>query len=490
MSAIITTNFRYKNADSLIEDLSGNGSNTYYLGIGRTESWVTAGGTEVAPPIPADNGVDERTALSNIIALKKVSSNGIIRAIPRYNWISGYSYSEYDDRDSMLSTKQFYVITDELNVYKCIIAGPSGSNIKPVGTSTNIVTYGDGYAWKYMYTLTNVNVSKFLTSTFVPAQVITINDASTQWDVQQSAIDGGIHRIKLINAGSGYTTKPTVTINGNGTGCTVSASDITLNQDGSIAQILVTTPGIGYDVATVTISGGNGNGATARAVISPEGGHGSNAANELGAYYIMIDTEIVGPDGAGDFIVDNDFRQILLVANPKEIDNSRLALRGNWVTATAYVEGDVVKYNGKMYVCSADHTSGTFATDLTTNWIASAKSTTVTLSGLTKISYTLINGTPVRDVVVIGQTSGAQAWVDSVNTVDGELKFHQNTSTGFKFFQVGETINIGVGVTATIDAIESPEYEPMTGDVVYIENLSPVNRNISQTEDVKLVLEL
>ena len=37
---------------------------------------------------------------------------------------------------------------------------------------------------------------------------------------------------------------------------------------------------------------------------------------------------------------------------------------GQWVTATGYVEDDIVEYDGSRYVCRIAHTSGTFATDL------------------------------------------------------------------------------------------------------------------------------
>lgn len=37
---------------------------------------------------------------------------------------------------------------------------------------------------------------------------------------------------------------------------------------------------------------------------------------------------------------------------------------GAWVTATAYVVGDIVTQSGKRYIAATAHTSGTFATDL------------------------------------------------------------------------------------------------------------------------------
>lgn len=488
MSAIITTKFRYKNANSLILDLLGNGSNTYYLGIGRTQQWES----EVSPPVPGDTPASERDAQSNIVALKKLADDGTTRAIPRYNWISGFSYSEYDDIDSQLSTRQYYVVTDELNVYKCIKAGPSGSITKPSGFSTSVGdVLGDGYQWKYMYTISGSNVSKFLTSTFIPVKTLTVDDTTPQWGVQQAAVPGAIHRIKVVNGGSNYTTKPTVTITGNGSGCTVEASDITLTA-GAVSEILVTTEGTGYSIATVTISGGDGNGATARAVISPEGGHGANPEDELGAYFIMIDTQLVGPDGSGDFITDNDFRQIILVANPREVNTNRENLIGNWTTGTAYALGDVVRYGNSLYVCDFAHTSTVFVDELNaspTYWLPSELSSASTLSALTEINYTLTSGTVLKDTLITGQTSGAMAWADSVNTSTTTIRFHQNKITGFGFFEEGESITVGTAL-ASIDSITSPEYDLMSGEVVYIENLSPVNRNISQTEDVKLVLEL
>jgi hypothetical protein len=41
--------------------------------------------------------------------------------------------------------------------------------------------------------------------------------------------------------------------------------------------------------------------------------------------------------------------------------------QGTWVTATAYVINDLVHDSGNTYICVSDHTSGTFATDYTTN---------------------------------------------------------------------------------------------------------------------------
>jgi hypothetical protein len=488
MSAIITTKFRYQNANTLLQGLAGELDDVYYLGIGRSFAWPS----DSSPPTPTDVQSVEFDAQRNLLALKKIALTNVSRAIPRYNWISGSTYSEYDDQDSALSTKQYYVVTDELNVYKCIKAGISGSSIKPAGTPTSIGSVlADGYQWKYMYTLSGSDVAKFNTSSFIAVKKLESDDESVQWDVQESALPGAIHRIKIISGGSGYTSKPTVTITGDGIGASVIAADVTLT-GGVVTEIIMNSAriGSGYSTATVSFSGGTPvTPATARAIISPKGGHGSNPIEELGGFYVIIDVNLVADEGSGDFLVDNDYRQIMLVANPHEVDATAVRLLGKWTATTAYIVGDVVYYNNYAYVCDTPHTSvSTFEPDIA-KWTGPSVASAATLNGLTTITYTGLSGTLAADQQVIGQTSGAIGYVDSVDTGDTVIKFHQNSTTGFGSFQEGESITIGAA-TATIDSISAPEYVPMSGKLVYLENLSPVNRNINQTEDIKLVLEL
>jgi len=73
----------------------------------------------------------------------------------------------------------------------------------------------------------------------------------------------GISDIQVINAGSGYTTAPTVTITGDGIGATASAVIV----NGRIQSIAITNRGINYSRAIITISGGNGSEGVATAVL-------------------------------------------------------------------------------------------------------------------------------------------------------------------------------------------------------------------------------
>lgn len=86
---------------------------------------------------------------------------------------------------------------------------------------------------------------------------------------------GAIDYIKITNAGSGYTTAPTVTITGTNeqgfpiliTDANYATAQAVLNDTGGVAYIKVIASGFDYNTATVTITG-DGTGATAEARIN------------------------------------------------------------------------------------------------------------------------------------------------------------------------------------------------------------------------------
>jgi hypothetical protein len=73
----------------------------------------------------------------------------------------------------------------------------------------------------------------------------------------------GITSIGVTDAGTGYTSAPTVTITGDGTGATAEAIIV----NGRIQNINITNRGTDYTRAVVTIAGGEGYGAKAVAVV-------------------------------------------------------------------------------------------------------------------------------------------------------------------------------------------------------------------------------
>ena len=73
----------------------------------------------------------------------------------------------------------------------------------------------------------------------------------------------GVTSIDVTNGGTGYLSSPIVTITGDGSGATATATIV----NGRVTAITVTNRGSGYTRAIVTLTGGNGYAATASAVV-------------------------------------------------------------------------------------------------------------------------------------------------------------------------------------------------------------------------------
>jgi len=206
------------------------------------------------------------------------------------------------------------------------------SNTKPTNINPAQQPFtldGGTHTWKYMYTLTATEASSFLTNSYMPVKTVPASPTPIQGSEDESrlyyqdisASDAGkIYYIALDAQGSNYTSTPTVTIHGNGTGATATA--IRDSVQNKITAINVTNPGSGYSVAYVTITGGGGSGASARAILPPKNGHGTDPVSELGGFYVGMRVILSGNEG-GDFIVNNaKFRQIALIKNPYSSRNS------------------------------------------------------------------------------------------------------------------------------------------------------------------------
>ena len=429
MVAIVTKEIRVQNAANFISDV---GSNSMYLFVGHPQQWPSS---DTAIATPVNRVLDSQTAHQRMTAAKKIGSGDVTHASTRYNWVSGNSYVGYDDTVD-LATSQYYVLTDELKCYKCIIAGPGASVNKPTGTTVNNIEadQGDGYRWKYMFTLSGVDATKFLTSAFMPTKKLAADDGSLQFQVQSNADVGAIHHIVVTAGGSGYTSAPTVTISGDGTSATATATV----SAGAVTAVTISNNGGNYENATVSFSGGGGSNAAARAIISPPGGHGSDPVNELNSFFVMSNVKLDGAEGAGDFPIDNDYRQIGILRNPFN--------HGTTTVATA-----------------------------------------TTLNANKSLALTSVSGTFVIDELITGGSSGAVAYVDSI---DGStIRYHQDAATGFTAFTGSEAISGAGGATANISSIGNPEIEKHSGQVMYLENRAKVTRATAQIEDIKLVIE-
>jgi hypothetical protein len=138
------------------------------------------------------------------------------------------------------------------------------------------------------------------------------NIASLQANNEILTTAGTINAIKLISGGYGYGVA-TVSIQGDGTGATATATINTAT--GRLTKINITNPGSGYTFANIVITG-NGKGARARAIMSPFGGHGKNAPDELFSRTLMFYSNVSNDLNQG-LEVNNDYRQLGIIKNPR-----------------------------------------------------------------------------------------------------------------------------------------------------------------------------
>jgi hypothetical protein len=436
MPQIITNNFRIYNAAKFTDSVDSE--EKLYFFIGKSSSWDT----ENSPPIPVNNTYYDLDYFSKNIAIKKINSSDVSHAIKRYDWSAGTIYTQYDNIDGNLFNKNFYVLTfPEYNVYKCLYNNEgSPSTVKPSGRATSIFETSDGYKWKFMYALTDTDLLKFLTNDFMAVHTDSV--------VSYTAIPGTIDSFVIQNRGNGYAVFSSLDIKGNGIGAV--RGNITVSSTfGTINKIEVLDSGSNYTYASAVpnqVFGAGLSNAVVRPVISPLNGHGHDALEELGGYYVMINTRLDYAEGGGDFPVINDYRRLGIVQNP------------------------VSNY--------------TFDTARETTLDATYKLTLANVSGVFLLDET-VSGGYANGLVITANTT-----ISPGNTVIRYVAPLEEQLTYVNSFIVGEQVTGSLsGASGIVSNILLPEVSINSGKVLYVENRKAISRNPDQAENIHVVIE-
>ena len=498
MSAIITEKFRQHNADQFFESFSEASASTYYLFIGKATAFTTATttGSDSSPPTPADAvGETEFYAWDSMLAAKKIASTDISYAIPRRDWSNGTTYDMYRHDISSTTTatsgasnlydSTFYFITSDYRVYKVLDnnGGTAFSGSEPTSESTSPFASG-GYVLKYMYSITASEAAKYLTTDYAPIS----NDAT----VTAAATDGKIESL-AITAGSGYTDGTyyaAVFGDGSSQGTSSGAVVRITVTSGSIASFGLTAGtdttihagGSGYTFGTVNLGDdfifsdstlstsstlGSGTGGAVDVIISPKNGHGNDAIAELGGHFVMNAVTLTQAEG-DDITTQNDFRQVGLVVDPTTYGSTTVA------SATTARQTFVVKL---------DTNSGTFEADeqitqATTGAVGKVVEWDSSLS-LLYFQQERFSGFGTSTT-----NSGLTAF-SGANQITGGTSGATGTTTG-----TTETVTLANNNTLTLTSgYANPELQPDSGNIVYLENRKPIQRDSDQTEDIKLIIE-
>ena len=251
--------------------------------------------------------------------------------------------------------------------------------------------------------------------------------------VEGAAVNGTLDKVIITNAGQDYAAND-VQINVEGDGTGAEASAYVNAATGALTSIRVTNPGSGYSYADIVITNTSapGTGATARAIVSPQGGHGSNAPRELFAHNLGV-TVSFSDNANKDLILENDFRQISLIKNIKTAGGV------TYTTTACYRIG-----------VAAGQTSNYAADDIITTDDGG--------------SFTVIQVDTTNNEVYLTSTNPAM-------TVNSTL-----TNT---------TQNIA---SLSINSLTDPEIDNSTGEVIYLDNRAPVIRSADQVEQIKALI--
>lgn len=269
-------------ATSLYERLS-DPDESYFVTLGHSFPWnakngVVIGGETV--PYPTDTVESFNENYRNAFFAKRVGINDVSLMIPLILWRFAGQYGKYSSNTVIFQEGYpFYVYTDEGNVYKCIENGTNADSIssntavppsivKPTHKNTDeIVSYSDGYSWKYMYTIPDFDlrlVTAFTEETnYIPVSRpsgnYAYNQRILQYDVEQNAVPGTVDSVFISpEAGlSGAALANSVSSARDTYGTSKTKTEYVVSRDAPVGAtaIYISGPSVG---SVLPVSGNNG----------------------------------------------------------------------------------------------------------------------------------------------------------------------------------------------------------------------------------------
>jgi len=258
--------------------------NLYIFLSGQTE-W-----SDGDPPIPALDSRSSQTILREMIALRKITQNDIRICVDKVVWKKNTLYEEYSD--GIFQRKPHYVMNRNNDIFLCL-DNSNGKTSLTEPTSKNIypITYSDGYTWKFIYSVSDLDISYFMTSKFIP---ISIDQIIQQTDPNIMSVS----RIDIIGKTEDMSfDDSSETILGTGTGLEVRYLKGSGNE---IKSVCVNKPGTGYTEQPILIvneRGSPGTGAVATANII-DGVISDVNVTSTGSNYSHVNAYVIG-DGTG-----------------------------------------------------------------------------------------------------------------------------------------------------------------------------------------------
>ena len=531
MALLLRKAANVENARSFYRDIF-NENDFFYMFASRARSWTD----DTTPETPRDSQYYQATYRQDMLFAKRIQASDAVLLAPRYDWTSGTIYDQYDDEyadnhpaysgATNLANAKFYVMTDEFNVYKCLDNNSNAqSTVKPTSTSTDTFKLDDGYTWKFMFQIGAADRTKFLNVNFIPVRKVS-GAGNPAFDV-----NGELDSITVTAGGSGYTSAPTVVIEGDGTGAAATATV----SSGAVTAITITSEGRGYSFAFIKLTGGGGSGATATAALGSTETPSLQSSVEAAAVKGTLD-RIVVTNGGVDY-VEGDV--VITVKGDGTGATASASVNAAGTITSVAVTNPGSNYTFVELVISQSIGSGTGCTLRPVVAPNSghggnpprelfAKNVGVTVSftsddadiiignefrqvGIIKNMHNFAEtgtftdsiGTPCHVVTISSGNVSKFNLDDTVTTDDGgEFTVIQNIDTNndgtkdtvyllqkFPGISASSTFtNVTTGDTGmTINSLANPEISNHSGEILYIDNRRPITRDENQVETLKVV---
>jgi len=547
MAAIITDDFRRNQARLLVNDIKASadsefdstansssnsnesnwpyrGNNRYAVGLGKSDSWpaqtsgtVTENSTNFVTPAPAGNRQEDEDVINNLFTVKDVSGGSVKQMIAKNPWTSGRKYKVYDsaDNDAFYTTGDLYpcYVTHGNSVWIVLSNTAVDNGFSAVLTSTTppaVSSGGDygysapaqGYVWCEVAKLDASD--DLITNQFVPIKR-NVDVSPAIDESMQKKTAGLLSHVGVISGGSGYTANTTITativdhtgevktpsiafkpiiVNGVIQRVDIRDSGNNPNEAGSYefwatedaAAMVASSVNVGDRIKSVTFhisdagssgessseSSSGGSGAVLSATIAPPTGYGYNAIDVLPTWFVGINVDFAGTETDSDAPALK-FRQVSLLKN---------------------------------FIRNAD--SG----DTSSGTLDALQS--ITLRNPASSFPSLTEGQ-----ILYQKNTNAKFYFDYYDSGTSRLYYHQNSDGEINTIKptAATTNSIGTSaggnqVSAGVLTVHQPEYRSritdtsadnfgeFNGEVIFHENRKPFSRNSSQTEEVKLIIQL
>ena len=517
MAAIITDQLRILNAKNFVSGVQSS-SNSYYAFIGLPDSLSYQSDWDTSPPSPKDNLEQSDDYWDTMIAVKKITSSDCSQVVRKTTWQSGITYDMWRSDISRDNPSQpsgsfdiysanYYVMNSDYRVYICLYNNAKPENNFTGGPSLDEPTFtdlepreagssGDGYIWKYLYTIKPSEAIKFDSTNYIPVPTDWATNSTDAAVRNNASVSGQLKIVTIrdrgVGLGTANRTYTKVPILGDGNSA---EATIVINNDSKVESVTVSKGGQNYTYGTLDLpAGGVPTGSTVpefNVIIPPPGGHGSDIYRELGAFNVLTYARFENDTENPDFITGNQFARVGMIENPQAVDSDEnLAL---------------------------DKASALYAMRLTGTGYSSAIFTADAY-----ITQTVgVGSTAVGRVISYDQVTGVlKVWQDKTNSgfnfngsqnASPDYGFRTNRFTahpwgGGNLTIVGGSVNLGIdtafqGISTVLNSrtyylgqtfvsgIAEPEVKKYSGNIVYVDNRPSVTRSSSQKEDVKIILQ-